>query len=94
MPADEFVLERPDGGLGQGVVVAVADGADRSDCADVAEAQRVADRGVLRALVAMVHDTVGPGTSVKGLLERFGGGLFNRDSLAKIHAPPFAVADG
>ncbi len=45
---DEFGFDLPDGGLGQGVVVAVADGADRGQGAvalSVRQAWRTADRG-------------------------------------------------
>jgi hypothetical protein len=43
-------LERPDHGLGQRVVVAVADGADRRRRPDLCELVGVGDRGVLTRL--------------------------------------------
>ena len=45
--ADAFGLVQPDHRLGQGVVVGVADGADRGQRAGVGEPVGVADRGVL-----------------------------------------------
>src|SRR5690606_17178073 len=44
---DALGLVEPHDGLGEGVVVAVADGSDRGDGADVREALGVAQRGVL-----------------------------------------------
>ena len=47
--ADQLGLEQPDGGLGQAVVVAVPDAADRGRGADLGQPFGVADRGVLPA---------------------------------------------
>jgi hypothetical protein len=49
-PADQLGLVQADDRLGQGVVVAVAAGADRGDRAGLGEAFGVADRQVLAAL--------------------------------------------
>ncbi len=56
--ADAFGLVEPDHGLGQRVVVAVADAADRGDRAGVGEAVGVADRGVLAAGVGVMDTPV------------------------------------
>jgi hypothetical protein len=47
LPTDEFVLERPDGGLGQGVVQRIADGADRRVHSFIDESLGERHRGVL-----------------------------------------------
>jgi hypothetical protein len=49
LPADQFGLEQPDDGLGQGVVVGVADRADGGVDAGVDEPFGERDRGVLAA---------------------------------------------
>ena len=59
-PADEFGLVEPVDGLGQGVVVAVADHPDRGDGVDLGEAFAVADAGeLLRLKESSQHCLVG-----------------------------------
>ena len=53
------VLEEADDGLGQGVVVTVSDAADRWFDARLSQSLRVADRQILPAAIAVVHQAVG-----------------------------------
>ena len=53
--ADQLGLEQPDDGLGHRVVVGVPDRSDRGSQAGLAEAFGVADRGVLRPGIRVVH---------------------------------------
>jgi hypothetical protein len=53
---DQLGLVQPDGGLGQAVVVAVADRADRRRGADVGQAFGGADRGVLAASIRVADE--------------------------------------
>jgi len=68
-PNDPGLVQAVDG-LGEGVVVRVADAADRAFDARCSETLGVANRRVLRAAVAMVHEAVGIGPRVQRLLER------------------------
>ena len=63
-PADHLGLEQPDHRLGQGVVVAVADAADRGLDAGLGKPLGVADRDVQAAAIAMVHQAVTEGAPV------------------------------
>src|SRR5581483_6788217 len=58
--SDQFGLVEADGGLGQGVVVAVASGPDRRHGAGVGEAFGVADGEVLDSAIGVVHESVDP----------------------------------
>ena len=66
LPADEFVLERPDGGLGQGVVQGIADGPDRGVDAFVEESLGERHRGVLGAGVVVGNQPAQAGVRLLG----------------------------
>ncbi len=70
-PMDQFGFEQPVDRLGEGIVVAVADAADGRLDTGLGEPLGVADRQVLRAPIAMVHEpTTLVGTAlVQGLLQ-------------------------
>ncbi len=57
-PADQLGLVEADHRLGERIVVGVAAGSDRGDSTGVGEALGVADREVLAASVAVVHEPV------------------------------------
>lgn len=57
---DEFGLDLPDGALGQGVIVAVADRADRGQRADAGQGIGVADRGLPGPGITVVDQPVQP----------------------------------
>jgi hypothetical protein len=68
--SDHFGLEQPDDGLGEGVVEAVTDAADRWLEAGFSETLSVLDRDVLDAAVAGMDETALDGMAgVPGLLE-------------------------
>ena len=56
LPADQFVLERPDGGLGQGIVECVTDGPDGGVDAFSKEPAGERHRGVLAAGIGVKPD--------------------------------------
>ena len=56
LPADHLGLEEADHGLGEGVVVAVADAADRRRDAGLGQALGVGDRDVLDAAITVVDE--------------------------------------
>ena len=58
VPVDQFGFELADGGLGQGVVVAVADRSDGGQRTGAGQGVGVADRGVLTAGVAVMDQPV------------------------------------
>src|SRR5512135_3940511 len=60
VPVDQFGLQLPDRGLGEGVVVGVADAADRGDRAGRGEPLGVADREILTAGVGVGNEPVEP----------------------------------
>ena len=64
LPADEFVLERPDGGLVQRVVQRVTGRADRGIDAFVEEPLVERDGGVLPARIAMTDQPADAGCGV------------------------------
>ena len=59
-PGDQFGLDLPDGGLGQGVVIRVAGGADGGDGTGRGEGVGVADGQVLAAGVGVMDQPVEP----------------------------------
>src|SRR5690349_14391770 len=67
-PPDHLGLEQADNGFGEGIIVGVADAADRWLNACCGQSLSVADRDVLAATVAMMHQAL----SMKGttLVER------------------------
>ena len=67
--ADDFGLEQADDGLGQGVVVRVADTAHRGLDTRLEESFRVTDREVLHAAIAVVDEPVALRSRLQSLLE-------------------------
>jgi hypothetical protein len=74
LAADEFVLERPDGGLGQRVIQRVADRADRGIHALAEEPLGERHRPVLAARAAVRYQSVQAGGAVLGAGEE---GMFD-----------------
>jgi hypothetical protein len=63
LSTDEFILERPDGGLGQGVVECIADRPDRGIDAFVEEPLSERHRGVLTARIVVRNQAVQVGVA-------------------------------
>jgi hypothetical protein len=84
--ADHLGLEQADNRLGEGVVGAVADAADGGLDAGIGQALGVADRDVLHAAIAMMHQAaLTEGTPV---MERLFQGIEDKAGLGRSRHPP------
>ena len=90
-PADHLGLEEPDHRLRQGIVVAVAEAADRRLDAGLGKPLGIADRDILTAAIAMVHQAVKEGAPV---VERLFQGIEDKAGLGRSRNPPADDAAG
>ena len=61
MPADDPDLEQPDDRLGKGIVVRVADAANRRFDPSLGKSLGLTDRQVLNTTIAVMYQTFRPG---------------------------------